>query len=307
MHTRYDQFCLPKDGPIYIERVFSRCKDLITFSIWNGLHLSRLRSWINNFTTDEERYFAARLLDALIYRSTDQTLSLLVQLFQRSLVDLTRLDPPSTGPIFNWLERLSGDCDPGIRLVPVWQTTDPISKSAGTILRFMKRHLHVNENWIIQPPDIDSCVTAGVSIFVFVDDFLGTGTQFSDFITAERLRPYLTSAYFVYAPLVAHAIGMQLLETLPELRVTTTEFLDDRCALFSSTSGYFDDGTNTPDQAREFYYTMLARKRIGIVGPNRTGFGHLELAYAFEHACPDNSLPLLWWSKSPDWHPLFDR
>ena len=84
-------FRLPADGDIYVDRVFTRCRDLIGYQLWAGLQRSRLDSWIGNFRTSEERYFAARVLDALIYRSEDQTIALLRQLFRRVIPDSARI------------------------------------------------------------------------------------------------------------------------------------------------------------------------------------------------------------------------
>src|SRR5438067_1032212 len=99
-------FMLPRDGQTYHIEIFDRCRELINFDIWGGLHLSRLRSWITNFKTDEEKYFAACILDNLIYRSKAQTINLLEQLFQRVIPDLTRLDPTPIGSLQDCLADL---------------------------------------------------------------------------------------------------------------------------------------------------------------------------------------------------------
>src|SRR5208283_2651297 len=90
-------FVVPQHGLSYPSQITSRCLDLIDRGIWGGLKPVRLRRWMKNFATDEERYLAACLLDALIYRSDDLTTALLVHLFLRSLVDMTRLDPTPLG------------------------------------------------------------------------------------------------------------------------------------------------------------------------------------------------------------------
>lgn len=113
-------FQLPVDGLTYTRDIFQRCSDLIAFDIWKDLDPSQFRKWLNNFTTSEERYFAACILDGLIYRSKDQTVSLVKQLFGRVLPDLTRLDASPLGCIDNWMERLRrspDEGDPGVRLV----------------------------------------------------------------------------------------------------------------------------------------------------------------------------------------------
>ena len=89
-----NSFRVPKDGPVFFDAIIERCHKLIQHGIWGGLHISTLRSWLANFQTDEERYFASCVLDSLIYRSDDQTVALTSQLFQRILPDLVRLDPP---------------------------------------------------------------------------------------------------------------------------------------------------------------------------------------------------------------------
>ena len=89
-------FQLPKDGAIYTEKIFNRCRSLISYNIWGGLEQHRLDAWISNFRTSTEKYFAAKVLDALIYRSDSQTVALMQQLFQRTIPDLERQKKIST-------------------------------------------------------------------------------------------------------------------------------------------------------------------------------------------------------------------
>lgn len=304
------KFTLPKDGQTYHTDIFDRCTELINFGIWGGLHLSRFRSWITNFKTDEEKYFAACVLDNLIYRSKDQTIALLEQLFQRVIPDLTRLDPSPIGNLQDCLIDLrNGSKDPGIRLVTAVKQQDPPTKSAHEIARFMRRYLSISETWMIKPWEIASLVGRGITVFIFIDDFLGTGEQFEELLSAERIDPVvLSKIYAVYAPVTSHEKGVaELTRKFPKLRVRSVESLTPSYGVFSATSTCFSDGTNTPDLAKMFYYDLLKKNSIAIGGPNRRGFGHLELTYAFEHATPDNSLPILWWPHSAAWTPLFDR
>jgi hypothetical protein len=124
---------------MYIDQILSRSKDLINCGIWADLHPSRLLLWMNNFITDQEKYFGACVLDTLIYRSQRQIIALIKQLFQRSLPDLTRLDPTPFGHIEDWENRLSSRWvgDPGVRLVAAVQSHYPPGKSAHLIARLM--------------------------------------------------------------------------------------------------------------------------------------------------------------------------
>jgi hypothetical protein len=310
MTTQPIQFSLPQDAQTYHSEIIDRCTELINFNIWGGLHPSRLRSWVTNFRTDEEKYFAACILDNLIYRSKDQTIAMLEQLFERVVPDLARLDPTPIGTIPDCLQNLrESHPDPGLRLVTAVKNIDPPTKSAHEIARFMKRYLSIREQWIIKPWEMNGAIRNGINVFIFIDDFLGTGEQFDELLTIEKIdNTMLSSIYAVYAPLTSHEVGLQeLAKSYPSLRVKSVELLKRTHGVFHQESNCFADGVNTPDSAKEFYYNLLKKRNFDLSGPDRRGFGHLELTYAFEHATPDNSLPILWWAHSTEWTPLFDR
>lgn len=309
----YNQFSLPQEAHAYIRRITERCIDLINTGIWSGIHVQRLRQWLSNFKTEQEKYFAACILDNLIYRSEDQTIALLKQLFQRTLPDLTRLNVSPVGAIYDWEERLkklptSYPVNPEIRLVAATKRQDPPTKSAHQIARLIKRFLYIDERWIINSWEVIENIRRNIKIFIFIDDFLGTGAQFEELINDEQLNHVLSEAYFAYLPLTAHVQGIKYLKrTFPRLHVSATEVLDETHGVFHTKSACFKDGINSPQIAKEFYYNLLDKYKITIPGPIRRGFGHFELAYIFQHAAPDNSLPILWWNDPGRWHSLFDR
>ena len=313
INQKSSQFSLPQGALAYIREITERCEDLINIGIWAGIDVQRLQRWLNNFKTEEEEYFAACILDNLIYRSNAQTKALLKQLFQRTLPDLTRLNASPVGTIYDWEERLKRSLtnrpvNPEVRLVTAAGVTDPPTKSAYEIARFMKRFLYIDERWIINSWEIIENVRRGIKIFIFIDDFLGTGTQFENLINDGGLNHVLSEAYFAYLPLAAHIQGISYLERkFPSLHVSATEVLYESHGIFHKESTCFKDGINSPQIAKEFYYNLLDKYKIPIKGANRRGFGHLELAYIFEHAAPDNSLPILWWNDPGRWHSLFDR
>jgi hypothetical protein len=303
-------FQMPRDGVTYIQEISARCRSLIDRDIWRDLDLARFRRWIANFKTNEEKYFGACVLDALMYRSQDQTLALIKQMLQRALPDLMRLDPPGTAAPLNWsvaLATASRFGDPGVRLVTAVRQSDPPTKSAHHVGRLLKRHFNVSEQWIIKAWEIGDHFARGVRNFIFIDDFLGTGDQFERFYTQENISSY-SGIYAAYVPLVAHTRGISYLrDHLPTVRVKSVEVLTESHAFFDPASKSFEDGVNSPESARAFYYELLQNRAITLSGADRGGFGGLELTYVFEHAAPDNCLPILWWRHSSQWTPLFDR
>lgn len=271
--------------------------------------MSRFRSWLANFATREEKYFAACVLDSLIYRSNAQTVALTNHLFQRLLPDLTRLDPPRVSP--NWIDQLqkgSPNCDPLVRIIPVVRRDDPPTKSGYIVARLLKQELRINERWIVQPDSIADHLSKGTAFCLFVDDFLGTGRQFEDFVNTLPMDRSFSTVYAAYTPLVAYKQGLvDLRDKFPNLRMMAVETLDDSHRLFHAESHCFDDGVNAAEIAKTFYYDFLETKGIRIDPALACGYGNLQLAYAFKHGIPDNNLPILWWSSTSGWNPLFVR
>ena len=303
-------FTVPRDGEIFIEQVLERCRNLISSGIWEGLSQVRLDTWMKNFTSDEERYFGACVLDSLIYRSEKQTVALMQQLFQRTLPDFVRREPPPGSPAAPWLDLLRSPVfgpDPLLRVVPVIRWDDPPAKSGPALARLYRRQLSLNQEWMIWPWQIEYAKRVGINRFLFVDDFLGTGEQFCGFAQQFQLSASLQGCYGVYAPLVAHAAGIaEVRRCLPGLHVVAVEVIDDGYSLFSNESPWFDDGVNSPEVAREFYDSLVARLRFPIKPEALRGFGKLSLAYAFNHATPDNCVPIIW-SEGNNWKPLLER
>src|ERR1051326_4729955 len=145
-------FTVPRDGEVFIEQVLDRCKNLISSGIWEGLQQVRLDMWMKNFISDTERYFGACVLDGLIYRSEKQTVALMQQLFQRTLVDLVRRHPPPGGTgssFFEMLRQPFSPPGPMLRVVPVIRWGDPPTKSGPALARMYRRHLGLNEQWMV--------------------------------------------------------------------------------------------------------------------------------------------------------------
>ena len=300
-------FGVPPYGYGFDSRILTRSLALIDRGIWGGLKPVRLKRWLKNFETDEERYLAACVLDALIYRSDDQTTALLLHLFQHSLIDLTRRTPTALGPIEDWLSTLRASRS-GIRLVAAVKQSDPPHKSAHLISRLMKRQLSVRPQWIAKPWELRQHMLTGAKVLVFIDDFLGSGKQFEELLKQERLEWLFSVATVIYAPFVAHVEGIAYLEKIyPLLRISAAEVLDQKHQLFHPSCSSFRDDRNSPEGAEAFYYEFLIRKGIPLSSADRLGFGGLGLTYVFEHAVPDNNLPILWWPGNGNWAPLFDR
>ena len=298
-------FVIPKDGSAYTASVLERCQRLIRYNVWQGVEFHRFNAWVKNFKTPEAKYFAAKLLDSLMFRSKRQTISMIRYLFRRTLPDVLRMNGLAKGPI-NLLESLKLKSNPGIRIVPVKPPESGVTKSGPLIARYARRDLPILREWFLEPDDISS-QPIDSTIILFVDDFLGTGEQFIGFARTLEGKGLLPQGRCCYIPLAGHADGIQeIKKEFPTIHVGAVETLNVQHSIFAGPAleGYFDD-SNTVESAREFYYDLV--KEFGIGKSSRRGHGKFEIAYAFEHAIPDNSVPLLWWPAQGDWKPLFNR
>ena len=303
---------VPRDGSTFARIVVDRCEHLIHSQIWEGIGLESFRAWLQNFDGPEEEYFSACILDSLVYRSNRQTVALMKQLFQRSLPDLLwRCPPRTTSTRFSWYDRLKQNDwnDPQVRVIPIINSHHPPTKSGPLIARMYCRNLGLNSGWFIWPWQLSEHYKQGVRKFLLIDDFLGTGDQVEHFIENMPALNTMSDAYFVYAPLTAHQSGIAKLRQLaPWLHCCFAELLDPSNGIFSPDSKCFDDGTNTVTGCTDFYEAFFRHKRLDRYHPitRALGHGHMSLAYAFQHATPDNCLPLLW-LKTPEWRPLLPR
>lgn len=311
MSSSMPTFAVPPDGEVFTNDILERAGALIDAGIWEGIDHVRLRTWLRNFDSPEEKYFAACVLDGLVYRSVGQTVAMMEQMLERTLVDHTRGSPPPKDVPGDWLAALRtrrGMGDPKIRIVPVIRDKDPPTKSGPQLARMYRRYLGLEDAWMIWPWQIQDQIKKGAKAFIFIDDFLGTGTQFARFGKKFDFANVLQGVYAVYAPLVAHREGLQCLaKELPYVGVCVVEALGARHSAFSPESPYFNDGTNSAASTKQFYEGLLERK-LGSVPPNyREGWGKLQLTYVFQHAVPNNCLPILWWDQPGSWTPLFGR
>jgi len=292
---------LPKEWKIYTNSIRDRCRDLIEYKVWGGIDLIKFDAWRRNFQTDEEKYFSACVLDSLIYRSNSQTYSLINQMLYKNLNNMFRIlrEPDLQNFPACLIDRR---VDSLVRLVPAITPSSPVTKSSNEILRFMKRHFRIWENWIVNPWNIEDEIKKGVRAFIFIDDFLGTGHQFEEAIIYSNLADVVKNNLILYAPLTAHAEGISYLNGIyPQLHITYSEKLEKTSHSFFS--NYFK---HEQTEAKAFYIDMLAKRGITPGIGNQYGYGDMELTFAFEHAAPDNSLQVLH-ERHDNWVPLFNR
>lgn len=304
-------FEVPRNGQVYITAIVERCRQLIDTQIWMGISPSALDGWLANFIGDREKYFAACILDSLVYRSEEQTVSLTREIFDRELSTHYERKNINTFP-FDDLAKYFHNYPPEenrpIAIVPVIRRNEPPTKSGPMIARMLKRQLHVNQYHMLWPWQVKEWQSLfKTRHIIFIDDLLGTGMQFCNFLKEFDLDSTIGEFECVYSPLVAHERGIKKIkEKFPSIELLPVERLSETNNIFHHSSRPFNDGVNCPKSAKKLYIEIL--RRIGYTNTaSRNGFGNLGIAYAFHHGTPNNSIPILWWDKPGQWFPLLKR
>jgi hypothetical protein len=294
------------DGDLdrFCEKVFNRSRQLVTTGVWSGIERSRLDTWLHAFADHDSNLLAAALLDHLSYRSKPQFLALL-----ENLVLTLRLPGIARTHDAEFIETLSERKDPHVRFAPVIAPDQPPTKSGPYVLRLLQRQFRMRDQWLIWPERIATVPKDTESIFL-LDDFTGTGDQFCTFWKAQGLDHVMKSRpklHFVLLAAAIHQSGLdRIKQDIPGLTVMYSELLGPQ---HHFSTGTVLDYYKEPDVKATILgqlQTICKARNIGGKSYGPFGHGELGLCYAFEHATPNNTLPIYWYD-SVDWSPLISR
>lgn len=295
---------IPNWADAFVEATTADVGHLISQQLWPMNH-ARFAGWYGQFGGPEERFFAAALLHRLTLRTKYQFGAAMQAIYRGPASHL--IFP--TDHDLTLVNALVGREDPKIRLVPVLRESDPPTKSGVLVLRRLQRIFRLNQKWLLWPWQARSLLESGeIERIIFVDDFLGSGGQFTDFFKEWDFEPLLQAGNMIYAPIVANKSGLNALQgAYPKLLITASEVLDETSNFFASESWVsMTRGEVTSKEAENWYTDFAMARSLNPKNVGHMGVGNLALAYGFEHATPNNSLPILWYSTNT-WTPLLER
>lgn len=301
-------FHIPTDQSGFFQDVDLRFRLLLRKGIITGIDPIRLNNWLANFVSPEDKYLAAHLLNGLTYRSDAMVKSSFQHLME---CELPRVLRERGGLPFADLETLYGSLSNGtatspIRFVAVDGTFEKTpGKSGAVMIRQFKRHLNVSKPLLCRPERLKD-LPEDVKVLIFIDDLVGSGQQFESFASHYKLEEHSKKRCLAYCPLIAFDQGLiNLKKALPWLQILAVETLDSSHQFFRGSADspqiWGVDKVNTVQDVRGHVATLCQRN--GIPASTRHC---LDLVVAFEHAVPNNSVPMLS-IKSARWQPLFDR
>lgn len=289
-----------------IEMVFVRAKKLIELDYWDNLTQRGLDLWIQNFKTREEKYLAAAILHALIFRNRKSIKTLGDDIFQIILPEiLEEKGIYKIDSISNWIKSLTSNrCrDLPIRFSAIDDIDDKGVKSSSTILSELKGKFF-DGNLSVNSHNLAKHVENGVKAVILFDDIIGTGEQFDSFYQKRKLNELDTT--IIYIPFAAVRSSAQKLdEKYGNLVIYPVELIDDTNKFFCESNDFLCYANDiTPTQFRDFYLKLCKDNKINLNG--NLGIGELELTYIFSSSTPNNNLAMLM-HKGENWSGLFTR
>ena len=301
-------FHVPEPFEELYDQVVDRFRMLLRRGVVTGITPIGLDRWLNNFASDQDRYLAARLLENLTFRSERMVASAIAHLCECLLpCELRRLNIGKFQDVDQFVESLeSGGADHPVRFVAVDGAFDDTpGKSGAVIIREFQRHGPISKSLTCKPESLGAS-PASVRCLVFVDDMLGTGTQFTKFEKHYNLRALQPAKHLMYCPLVAHEKGLaKLKKDFPWLSVLPVEQFGTEHQFYrpleDDAKTWAIDGSNVVDDVRLYVKQLCALHQIPA-----TTHHSLSLLLGFQHATPNNTLPILY-AKSSTWQNLLIR
>lgn len=244
------------------------------------VNVNTIDMWLQQFA-EEHRDIAARVLDAIDFVDSQR----IANFFRTSL-----------GAMEGW--SLNPAQRQGKWRFSPWSTT--AGDSAGRMLHEFRLANNLAyrpyDELFINPSDIVRARLGGDDTLVFVNDFIGTGTEVCEAwhayfgeLAAEIGRVYLLVS-------IASESGRERVTNETSIQVASGQELRAGDNVFADQCQHF---TNEEKEAL-LSYSMKADKKLP------KGFGDMGLVLVFQHRCPNNSVALLH-ATSKKWDPLFPR
>lgn len=263
--------------------------------------------WLCNFSNEDEIYLALVLANNILYHNLDEVRSLWKRILMNR-VKLFLLDEifgdRELPDIEKWFQEY-------LREKCIFVGYGRAGKSGQSMVYFFKQSHNVRELKYMEFFEfLHSSEDFSTKENVFLlDDFIGTGNQAKttwynkidgkSFNDIYEENPHLK---FIYLAMVGFKEGKKVIEENTPMKAILGEELDERFKCFSNVSVIYED-PNERSRARE-----VMEKKGRILYKYPLGYDNMELAVAFCHNTPNNSLPVIW-KRMDDgtWYPLFER
>ena len=297
--------------PANDEFLASKAESFVDFHVWPLPTTFNPSGWLGNFLPAEQEH-ALNLLNAFIYYSPAMVDALFIAAFQQISSAVIDLGDSHVSAVEAWQRFCST-----VMVVHVEGEEPNPTDSGYAYSRRARQLLDIAESQVVTSRDaLDRLLSGGPGAVVFVDDFVGSGSQFvtswhrtwtlsdgREHSFAQLART--SSARFYYCPLICTASGFDAIRLdCPEVGVTPAHLLSPQYNLLSP------DCHLWPEHLRGTAASFIeaASRRAGIPEWGTSGwrgFHELGLGIAWETSVPDATLPIFHWETN--WQPLMRR
>ncbi|PCJ43364.1 MAG: hypothetical protein COA71_00380 [SAR86 cluster bacterium] len=290
--------------------VQEKIQELCKSGIWN-IDADLMMAWLGNFESDDRySYIAHHILDRLIFRTEKMTESSYKRFLSSDFRSYIQDFRGSLGEsVEEWLEGLADkNCDwtKDIKLCSVTKSGEN-GESGSHIIRLLTGGLFSESH--IYSLDVNKLTDLEDKVIIIVDDFVGSGAQFSKFAKEVELEKAAENNHIIYVPSLAFYKGVEYIDkknygikVYPLETVTKKEqfFLHEDGAMFCG------DDVNSEKDIIDCYKEMR-----GLSGKfkefNWLGFDQASLCVGFQWGCPNQSLGAMWFDGGTDWNKLLRR
>jgi hypothetical protein len=293
------------------ELLISKAESFVDFHVWPLPTLFNPLGWLNNFLP-EEREHALNLLNAFVYFSPSMVDALFVSAFQQISSLIVDRDDTHTVAVAAW-QRF---CDTVLIVNVEGEIPNP-TDSGYAYSRRARQLLGIAEARVLSASGVLERVLSGdTGPIVFVDDFVGSGSQFvtswyrgwtladgqeHSFATLSGTVPNR----FFYCPLVCTSIGLEtIMLDCTDIVVAPAHTLSAQYNLLSPDCHLWP--AHLRPTAADFVRSASTRAGIPEYGTSGwRGFHDLGLGLAIDDSVPDATLPIFYWDQG--WTPLIRR
>lgn len=298
-------FKAPSNYKELLRDTSNRLNKLIEFGYIDNIDKGILKSWLDNFETPEEKYFATLILHKLIYRSEKAIISMFNDIVEINLPNLFKKhEIMEIDSISNWKKLLK---DPlkskelNFCISTITGVDDNIGKSGEDLNRLFKEkqiiHKNINKNMSSK-----NKLPKRLKYIVLIDDIVGTGKQFTKFYNKFKKGKLKHFEKIIYIPMVAYHESIEAIEQLDDkIIVEPLEILNSDKVFITDTNEKVD-GVNTLKELNDFYNDFLNKKNITLY--NEYSINSL---YVFKISSPNTNLPLIYYENDETWNKLFFR
>ena len=295
------------------DEVLAKCAFFTKSQVWPREVTLDPVGWLSNFRRSEEES-AVQLLNGVMYFSNAMIKEMFRSAFQQLSRTIARPNDRFMGLMSRWQAYVDSA---GITFV-TGEDEHP-ADSGHIFVRMTRDFLGIPEQQIRNPKDtLQSMLERGPSPVIFVDDFIGSGSQFfttwnrpyelrggiqHSFASLMQINPFPAA----YVSVLSTEKGSRIVQqTCPTLILSAAHILDPRHSATHPESFLW------PKELRASGLSFLreASSRVGIPSTGGTstddwqGFNELGLTLSFAHGTPDATIPLLRWNKD-GFRPLF--